>query len=305
MVTVIAGTNSYKISSELKRLKSEFIAAHGDFGLESIDGEEASFERISEAVTSLPFLAGRKLVVLKNPQLNKQFAEKGAALLKAVPETTDVAVAMEHPDKRTALYKSLKQLPGFKEYNDPKEPELVRWLEQTAEVEGGQLSKADAKYLIARVGTNQMTLSNELNKLITYDPKITRETIENLTERTPQSTIFELLDAAFSGRKGQAIALYNEQRSLKVEPQQIIAMLAWQLHVLAVIKTASERSIEQIAQEAKLNPFVVRKSYGLAKKLTLKQLRQLVQRTLELDIKTKTQTIDADEALQHLLVTIP
>src|SRR3546814_19438404 len=62
---------------------------------------------------------------------------------------------------------------------------------------------------------------------------------------TPQSTIFELLDAALSGNTRRALELYEEQRSMKVEPQQIIAMLAWQLHVLAVVKAAGERRSEE------------------------------------------------------------
>ncbi len=70
----------------------------------------------------------------------------------------------------------------------------------------------DAKYLVMRVGANQQTLSNELAKLLSYDKAITRQTIDLLTEQTPQSTIFELLDAAFAGNSKKAMELYAEQR---------------------------------------------------------------------------------------------
>jgi DNA polymerase III delta subunit len=81
-------------------------------------------------------------------------------------------------------------------------------------------------------------------------------------------------------------------------------MLAWQLHVLALIKTAGSRSAEQIAAQAKLNPFVVRKSQGLARHLSLEQLKQLIEELLQVDLKLKTVAVDADEALQLYLLRL-
>jgi DNA polymerase III delta subunit len=137
-----------------------------------------------------------------------------------------------------------------------------------------------------------------------YDPKITRQTIDLLTEPTPQSTIFQLLEAAFAGNSRRAMQLYAEQRALKVEPSQIVAMLAWQLHVLAIIKTAGERGVDTIANEAKLNPFVVRKSQSIARNLSLARLKKLVSELLKIDVASKRTSIDPDEALQHYLLAL-
>jgi DNA polymerase III delta subunit len=147
-------------------------------------------------------------------------------------------------------------------------------------------------------------LSNELEKLLLYDPKITRQTIDLLTEPTPQSTIFQLLEAAFAGNPKRALELYAEQRALKVEPAQIVAMLAWQLNILAIIKTAGNHSPDAVAKEAKLNPFVVQRSQSIARKLSLIQLKKLVSDLLKIDVATKRTNIDPDEALQHYLLTL-
>ncbi|MGC1177308.1 MAG: hypothetical protein WA843_04520, partial [Candidatus Saccharimonadales bacterium] len=166
------------------------------------------------------------------------------------------------------------------------------------------LSTADARYLVERVGVNQQLVSNELEKLLLYDATISRKTIELLTDPAPQSTIFQLLEAAFAGNTKTVLKLYAEQRAQKVEPPQIIAMLAWQLHVLAIIKTAGDRSTDQIAQEARLNPFVVRKSQGIARSLSLADLKNLIADLLKIDIVTKRTTTDPDEALQHYLLKL-
>ena len=175
---------------------------------------------------------------------------------------------------------------------------------QTAKAQNASLSSADARYLVARVGADQQFLGNELDKLVLYDPKITRETIDLLTDPTPQSTIFELLEAAFAGQGKKVLKLYAEQRAQKVEPPQIIALLAWQLHVLALIKTAGDRTPNQIAQQAKVNPFVVRKSQGIARNLTLPELRSKIQDLVTLDTKSKRTNLDTDAAFQDYLLTL-
>lgn len=304
MTITLTGANSFLLKSELDHLTHAFSAEHGDLALEKLDGEEAPYDRITESIQSLPFLAIKKMVVLKTPGFNKQFAENIEDLLAGVPETTELIIVEPKLDKRLSYYKILKKKTDFREYQELDIAGLANWLAKTAQNRGGQLKLADARYLVERAGANQQLLSNELNKLLSYRTAVTKETIDLLTDQTPQSTIFELLDAAFAGNAQRALALYGEQRALKVEPQQILAMIAWQLHVVAVIKTAGQRSSDEVARDAKISPFVVRKSQSIARKLTLAELKQLVSNALRLDVRLKSESIDADEALQHFLLAL-
>lgn len=304
MVTTLTGTNSYTRSRALRDVVARFEAAEGDMALERLDGEEATIERIGEALTSLPFLSNKKMVVLQRGSANKQFTEKAADLLKNVPETTEVIVVEPKLDKRLGYYKYLKKETDYQEFNELDQHGLARWLTEQAKAQKGSLSQSDAAYLVARVGQNQQMLDSELTKLLLYAPAVTRQTIDALTEATPQSTIFELLEAAFSGNTQRALALYAEQRALKVEPQQIIAMLAWQLHILALIKTSGQKSPESIAAEAKVSPYVVKKSTIIARGLTVVRLKQLVADLLEIDKRSKRETFDSNAALQHYLLTL-
>lgn len=304
MIITLTGTNTFMLKTELNKAVAEFVNKHGDIALEKYDGDEASAERMMEAVQSLPFLASKKLVVLHNPSTQKPFVKAIEQVLKNVSATTELIMVEPNLDKRSAYYKVLRTKTEYKEFNVLEMHNLSTWIVQYVKEQDGNISLIDAKYVIERVGQNQQMLANELDKLITYSPQITRQTINLLTELTPQSTIFELLDAAFAQESKKIIRLYKEQRALKVEPQQIVAMLAWQLHVLAVVKAAGERGAEQIAKEAKLNPFVVRKTMGIARKVSLNHVKALVRRALELDVKLKTKTMDADDALVYFLLTI-
>ncbi len=304
MIVTLTGVNDFARTQELAKLVAAFVSAHGDMAVERLDGEEASADRMRESVESLPFLTARKLVVLREPGKQKAFAEKIADILAAVAETTDVIIVEPKLDKRASYYKILQKQTDFRESAELDADQLARWASVYAGEQDGTLSMGDARLLIDRVGLNQQLLKSELDKLLSFNPDVTRQTIALLTEPTPQSTVFELLDAAFSGNPTRALELYREQRAMKVEPLAIVAMLAWQLHILAVAKAGGSRSAEEIARAAKLSPFVVRKSQQMVRKLTGAQIKSLIANLLAIDVQLKTTAIDADEALQYYLLQV-
>lgn len=304
MITVLTGDNSWARQRELAQQVAAFVKANGELGLERLDGSEADFARMSEALTSLPFLAPKKMVVLKNPGASKEFVEQYENLLKNIPETTDLILVEAKLDKRSSLYKFFKKSTDYKEYNQLDSARLASWLVQEAKENGGELSVVSAAFLVERTGENQQKLASELEKLLTYNPKISKENIALLVETTPHSKIFDLLDAAFAGNTKHALELYDEQKALGVAPQEIIAMLAWQLKILAIIKAGKDRPADQLAAEAKLNPYVVRKSSGIARRLTFEQIKHYVSELLALDISLKRTTINADAALSQYLLTL-
>lgn len=304
MVATLTGDNSFTLSDELSKLTDSFESEHGDLALERIDCEEKDFTQIQAALTSLPFLASKKMVILRSPSTNKQFVEQAEQLLSEVPETTDVILVESKLDKRQSYYKFLKKETDFREFPELDLNGLANWLVAEAKQQKGEISVADARYLSERVGLNQQMLGSELEKLILYSPKITRQTIDLLTDATPQSTIFQLLDAAFAGNTKHALDLYQEQRAMKVESVQIVAMISWQLNVLAIVKAAGNRPSQTIAKEAKINPYVVTKSQGIARKLSLTEIKALVKDLLDIDIKSKSTNLDTDEALQHYILML-
>ena len=300
----ITGPNDFARHQELVAVVTAFGRKHGDMAVERLDGEEASADRLRESVESLPFLTARKLIVLREPGKQKAFAENIADILQAVAETNDVIIVEPKLDKRSSYYKTLRKQTDFREFGELDAGQLARWAATYAREQGGTLSPSDAKLLIDRIGPNQQLLKSELDKLLQFDPAIATQSIRLLTEPTPQSTVFELLEAAFSGQPARALQLYREQRAMKVEPLAILAMLAWQLHILAVVKVAAARTPEETARAAKLSPFVVRKSQGLAREHDLAQLKRQIADLLAIDLQLKTSAIDADEALQHYLLTL-
>jgi DNA polymerase-3 subunit delta len=304
MIVTVSGSNDFARKAELKRLVSDFVAEHGDLALERLDASELELGALLDAVQSLPFLSPRRMIVLGEPSVNKSIAEKFEQVIDNVNETTDLIISEPKPDKRSVYYKLLKKKTELREFNQLDGRELAQWLAGEARARGGSLSTSDAQYLVERVGIGQLMLSNELDKLLAYDPAIKRASIDLLTEPAPQSKIFDLLDAAFAGNHKRAMQLYHDQRAQRVEPQQILALLIWQLHILALVKAAGNKSSQQIASEARISPYTAGKTQNIARRLSMAEVKKLVADALDLDVRLKSEAVDADAALQHFLLSI-
>lgn len=304
MITTLSGTNNFSRQQMLQERTQDFLKSNDEFGLERIDGEEANFEQIKEALLGQSLFASKKLVIVRNPEGSKELLEQIEHIIVSIPEDTDVILAFSKLDKRAKYAKFLQKETEFIEINQSDARQLAGWLVQECKRRGGKLSTANAQLLVDRIGPNQAMLNQELDKLLLYAPEITKQMIEIQTEPTPQSTVFELMDAAFGGNKKKALAIYKEQRELKVEPLAILGMIAWQLHILLIVASAKGKAPADIAKDAKVHPFVVQKTSRIVSQLSLAQLKSLTDRALDLDIKLKSQAINADDALQHLLLSI-
>jgi DNA polymerase-3 subunit delta len=244
------------------------------------------------------------MVIVRELGGNHEAAEKIEQIISSVSPTTHLVIHEPATDKRTAYYKTLKSKTQFEEFGDLEPRELAGWLVAEAQNMGAKLSLADANYLIERVGAGQTLLSNELEKISLYDSEISRANIDLLTEKAPQSKIFDLLDATFSGNKKKALDLYDEQRTQRIEPQAILALLAWQLHLIAVAKAAKGKNPGEIAKEAKISPYPLAKAQSLAARITDEKLKSMIAEAAEIDYRSKTLSLEVDEALRAYIVTI-
>lgn len=304
MIYVITGKNDFLRTESLKQKISDFSNKHGELSIEKISSDKADYKSIISAISSLPFLVDRKMIILEEPGQIKEFAEAIDEVFDLVSDNIDVLIYEPRIDKRSSYYKSLKKINNFTEYSELRPNEISRWAEQYVKQNDGKISSANAFKIVDRVGSNQMLIKNEIDKLLLYGQEISSDTIEGMTDQIPRSTIFQLLDNSLRGNKRAVIEIYEQQKKLKVEAMQIMSLLIWQLHILAIIKTSQSTSINEIVSLTGLSPFSVENGLKLLRQINFAQLSSIIDRTLELDIKMKTVAINPDESLMVLLLTI-
>ncbi len=304
MIITLTGPNVYLVSSFVNEQKNKYLKKFDSMSVEQIDCEEENTKKITDALINLPFLVPEKLLILRNPSSNKQLVDVFTKIIPLIPDSTRVLIVENKLDKRSSFFKLLKSETEFKEFKEPDLPLLTRWLQDIVREKSGIISSTDSRLLIERVGLDQARLSNEVDKLMSYDSSITKETIELLVDRSIQSTIFELIENAVSGRADKALALYEEQKKLGVDAHQVIAMLAWQLHIIAIIKSSANIQKSDIATRAKINPYVLDKSMQLAKDIDFVDIKKHIQDLYDLDTKSKSKSIDVDQNLQWFIMSL-
>jgi DNA polymerase-3 subunit delta len=302
MVITLFGDNAYLIRFEVGKQIADFSLSNDDLGIEKIDAGSMSLEDLKQSLSSYSFLSPNRLIILSEPSKIKNFSEEVEQICESIADTTQLVIVEPTLDKRQTYYKFLSSKTDFRILTRLSEQNLIDWVINYTKDKGGKINRSEAVHLIDRVGDDQLLLSSEIEKLLLYQNELNIESIDLLTEASPSSTIFQLLDSAFSANSSQALTLYNDQRQQKVEPEQILSMITWQVHTLSLYMTAKNMSVEQVASATKLSPFTVRKASQIASKLSYSNLKTMVSELAQMDTRSKTVGLSLDEGLKNFIV---
>lgn len=304
MIYTLTGSNEYEIKKFFTNLKTEFISKYGETGVENYTGEQLNPEIIANALGGISLFATNRMVIIRGLNEAKDVVEQLLKQLKSVPDDIELILIEPNLDKRTSLYKTLKNDTEFKEFSNLSEPELIGWIQSEVKNQAGQITPASARKLYDYCGFDQLRLSNEIQKLVSYDTNVSNENIELLVDKNPRDTIFELLDLALSGESVKSVAKLQSLEAMHEDPFQIASMLIWQAHILSIVQTTSSLGDSEIAKIYKINPFVITKTKRLIKNRDLSTLKKIVNKVAKLDITLKTNSHDPWRALEQTLFAL-
>lgn len=302
-VTTLTGANRFLIDQELQNRISSFTAANGDMGVERIDAEGLEADDVLARLGAQSLFAQKKITVIRNLSKNRELAEQFSSVLDQPPQDTEIVLLEPKIDGRGKLYKTLKTKTDFKEFSELKPPLLTDWVIKAVQERGGSINRQVAEHLVNKAGPNQQLLSSEIDKLLLYSKDITKETIDLLVVPNILSTTFDLANAVFSHQRERALKLYQDQCALKIEPVVIIGSLAWQLHLLALVKS-TDKSADQIARDVGMSPWTISKTRQLAAGISSSEIKRAIALLLAIDTKSKSESLNIDDALKLYILKI-
>ncbi len=291
MIITLTGSNNYLIRQTLDSLVDQFVSKFGIHAIERVDGERLEPKRLAELLQGASLFAAQRLVIVREASANKSLWEALADWLERVPTETTLVIAESAPDKRTKTYKLLAKISDLRDLGDLPEGALVTWLQQYAASLDGSIDLKAAHYLVQQVGLDQWRLSQEVQKLIHYNPAITKESIDVLVEAASQASAFELLDAAL-GRQPAIVRRLLQKLAAIEDPYKLFGLLTAQIQALAIVKYAAGRTADTIAKEAGLHPFVVRKTQTLARAVDKHELKVMIGDVEKCDTQLKSTGAD-------------
>ncbi len=306
MVIVLTGKNTFALLSEMKKIVAEFIKTSGD-SVERFDGiEMTDANGLLNAVRSISFLEPRKLVIVRDFSQNSAVMASIEEIVEQTADSTDLLLVDQKLDKRTSGYKYLKKNVDMHDHKELQEYELASWLQkQSKEINAGfgaSLGAVEAKLLVSMVGADQQRLYGELEKLSLSGELITKNKILELVERSPQSKVFDMLDALFNKNLEKAWDLYIDQRAQGEDPHKILAMITWQLTQLTLAVYAPVKSKDAL-MSAGMSPFGADKALSMSKNLRPNTLKRYITELADLDAEIKT-SADVESALEFYFAMI-
>ena len=203
-----------------------------------------------------------------------------------------------------ALIKAVDEAGGLFSCVPPFKSALKRALTRKASAAGRRLPAASAQALIEIVGTDQLALMEELEKLIAAGDEgapITPEQVESLAAARPQATVFSLADCILEGDTRSALDQLEQLRSTPAT--RALGYLegglasSFRRYRDAARLVESGRSPRQAAGAVGVPRFF---QDGFVRRLSRwkgKDLSALLVRLLQCDVEVKTGSVQEETAL--------
>lgn len=306
MTLFFYGPSSYLLHQQTEQMVQAYLKKTGSgIGLERIDGSLAKPAEIRTALQAAPFLTSSRLVVITGLSTAKATFDKLGDPLALVPKTTVAVFAEPLIDQRTSAFKVLGGADKVIKFEPPTPMQLTNWVKRQVESLGGTIDRPAVTALLKRAGDDQWRLSHEVDKLVGYNPAVTAETVALLVVRSPDATIFDLVEAATAGRVADALAAFADMAALKHDDMYVLTMVQWQLRNLLLAKVApSGLSSGELAKAAGMSPYVATKMMAASKKHEETALCAAVMRAADLEFEIKTGVVKSDVGLEQLIFSL-
>ena len=238
----------------------------------------------------------------------KAFINGLAEYAALVPEFTVLVVMTEEKlEDSHALVRVAAAPNKALQFTIPRGPELERWLVKRARKADVTMSREASAMLANGAGDSLRPLAMEVDKLATYvgpGGTIRPEDVRQLGTLSRQSTVFDLTDALLRRDRARALTLLHELLEAGEAPPGIIGLVAYQTRTLLQVKSLSEQGLNEfeIAQQAGIAPFAVKKSMPVARTLSHTQLEAAHRALRTVDVALKSSQMRPEVALDLMVV---
>ncbi len=292
-VYLLCGEEAYLRNQYKKRLKDAMTDEGDTMNYSYYEGKDVNPRAVIDMAETLPFFAERRVLMIENSGFFKNKCDELADYVSSIPESTCLIFVETEIDKRSRLYKEVKKYGRVVEFGVQKEDTLVKWILGMLKKEEKSITKETLQLFLTKTGSDMQTIKNELDKLISFTEGkevITSEDVEQVCVAQTTNKIFDMINAIAEGNHKKALELYEDLLSLKEPPMRILFLIARQFHQLYQLKLLAKEGVasSEIAKQAGIMPFAMKKYQAQAKSFSEEELRQAVEECVDAEEAVKT-----------------
>ena len=306
-VYLLYGTEDYLKKQFRDNLKKAITGDGDSMNYSYFEGKAPDSKAVSEIASTMPFFADRRLVVIENSQLFKTADDMIIDMVKELPDTTVVVFVENEVDKRSRLYKAVKDNGYICELNEQSDNDIMRWVVSLLKKEGRTMDNATLQLFLTKTGSSMENISRELEKLIFYTmgrTTITSEDVEEVCTTQTTNRIFDMITAISQKNQDKALELYYDLLTLKEPPMRIMYLIARNFNQLLMIKELTENgnASSAIASKMGIQGFLVGKLQSQARPFKVGVLRRALEECVSLEEAVKTGRLEDRLAVEMLIV---
>ena len=197
-IYLLYGTEAYLKKQYKDKLKNAMAAPDDNMNFTTFEGKNINPKEVIDLAETLPFFADRRVILIEDSGFFKSSCEDLAEYLTQVAPATHFIFVEEEVDKRSKMYKTVKNNGKIVEFSAQSEELLTRWILTRLKKEGKNITGSVMQLFLSRTGTDMGNIDRELEKLICYAldrDVITAEDVMAVTTEQTTNKIFEMVNA--------------------------------------------------------------------------------------------------------------
>ncbi len=329
MLYILWGPDDFSISQALEEIKGGI----GDPTVLSanttiLDGQQMTLDELQTVCGALPFLAERRLVIVKGllerfePKSKFSRQKKTARLtdlqsewkslgdyVGEIPDSTILVLIGGGITAKNPLFKQLSGKAKVRSFPLLRDVQLRQWLQRRVTQEGGSISPAAVDLLVRLVGGNLWIMASEINKLVMFASgrRIEEGDVRAVVSYAQQASVFTMVDAILEFKAGIAGKSLQQLLQRGATPAYLLTMITRQVRMIVRAKEIRKQVKSKVEIQNKLgltSEFALRKTLEQADRYPLERIKEVYRKLLEVDLSIKTGKYDGELALNILIAEL-
>ncbi|MDR0963735.1 MAG: DNA polymerase III subunit delta [Clostridium sp.] len=306
---LLYGEEQYLCRQYKDKLKSALCEDLSTMNIHHYEGKSIPIGEIIDLSETVPFFAPRRVFILEDTTLFAASGEQMAEYVNSLPDTSTFIFVQKEVDKRTKLYKAIKNHGTITEFTIQDAQTLKQWVASILKKDGLQIHEKTLEYFLEKTGSDMSTIRNELEKLICYavgNNVITTDDIDAVCSVTVTNHIFDMITTLAQKNQKLALSLYEDLLALKEPAMRILFLISRQCSLLLTVKELRAKGYgnKEIAAAIKLPPFVAGKYMTQSGQFTRERLEQAVRACVEAEEAVKTGRIQDRLSIEMLMLSV-
>ena len=285
-------------------------------GLEDLNRtllENPETDQVIAASETLPFMADRRLTIVRNHPALSGRAEADDRLIEYLPSVPPSSILLFYciskPDGRKKLYTAVKKLNGIVTFAPLKDMELTGFVTSAFRDLGKECDERTADFLVFTCGSDTGMLLTEIAKVAAHAgdaPSIHPDSVRAVATPSTECTVFQMVDAVVSGQGSRAFLLMRNQLLAGTDRMYMLSMLLRQFRLLQHIKIMQyeKKSAAEIRSALGVPPFAADQYVRQAAAYTNGQVKNAVNICFDTEFAVKSGKLNQEGAVEAVMLKL-